>query len=116
MDRYGEILDKLLKFRRERDWEKFHKPKELAVGIAIEAAELMQEFQWKNDAEVTEKIRTEPEKIADEIADVASYLFLLSNDLGLDLFHEIERKIAKNSIKYPVEKCFGKASKYTELK
>lgn len=116
MDRYNEVLNKLLAFRHERNWEQFHTPKNLSMGISIEAAELMQEFLWKNDAEVAQRIKEQPEKVADEIADIASYIMLISHDLGLDLFAEIERKMAKNGAKYPVEKCYGVATKYNELK
>lgn len=116
MSRYDEVVEKLVAFRHARDWEQFHTPKNLSMGIAIEASELMQEFLWKNDDEVAWHIKDKPEKVNDEIADIASYIFLLSHDLGIDLFAEIERKMAKNGAKYPVEKCFGKATKYTELK
>lgn len=114
-DRYNEVVNKLLAFRHERNWEQFHTPKNLSMGIAIEASELMQEFLWKNDEEVAQRIKDKPENVADEIADIASYVFLLSHDLGFDLFKEIERKIAKNAAKYPAEKCYGKATKYNEL-
>lgn len=116
MDRYKETVDKLKSFRHSRNWEQFHTPKNLSMGIAIEASELMQEFLWKNDEEVKQRILDHRENVADEIADIASYVFLLADDLGLDLFSEIERKIQKNAAKYPVEKCFGKATKYNELK
>ena len=115
-DRYNEIVKKLLEFRHQRNWEQFHTPKNLSMGISIEASELMQEFLWKNDEEVAQRIKDKPENVADEIADIASYVFLLCHDLGFDLFKEIERKIEKNAKKYPPEKCFGIATKYTELK
>ncbi len=115
-NRFNEVVNKLLAFRHERNWEQFHTPKNLSMGIAIEASELMQEFLWKNDEEVAQRIKEKPENVADEIADIASYVFLLSHDLGFDLFKEIERKIEKNAKKYPAEKCFGIATKYNELK
>lgn len=116
MDKFQEIVEKLKAFRHARNWEQFHTPKNLSMGITIEASELMQEFLWKNDEEVFQRIKEHRENVADEIADIASYVFLLADDLGLDLFAEIERKMAKNAEKYPVEKCFGKATKYNELK
>ncbi len=115
-DRFGEVVNKLLEFRHQRNWEQYHTPKNLSMGISIEASELMQEFLWKTDEEVAQRIKEKPENVADEIADIASYVFLLSHDLGFDLFKEIERKIEKNAKKYPVEKCYGIATKYTELK
>ena len=116
MDKFQEIVEKLKAFRHARNWEQFHTPKNLSMGITIEASELMQEFLWKNDEEVFQRIKEHRENVADEIADIASYVFLLADDLGLDLFAEIERKMSKNAEKYPVEKCFGKATKYNELK
>ncbi len=115
MKRYNEILTKLLKFREDRDWKQFHTPKNISMGLAIEASELMEEFLWKTDDEVARKVERDPEAIKDEIADIATYLMLLSNDLNVNIFDAIEDKMEKNGKKYPVEKCFGKATKYNEL-
>jgi NTP pyrophosphatase (non-canonical NTP hydrolase) len=102
-------------FRQERNWEKFHKPKDLAMAAAIEAAELMQEFLWQTEDEVKQKVSANKERFADEIADTVVYLMLLADDLGIDMFQAIENKMRKNAEKYPVEKCRGKATKYTNL-
>ncbi len=115
MKTYNELIKKLRIFRQERNWEKFHKPKDLAMAAAIEAAELMEEFLWKNDEEVVNKIRKDKERIADEIADTVVYLMLLADDLEIDMYEAIERKMQKNAEKYPVEKCHGRSTKYTEL-
>jgi len=115
MKRYNEILAKLTEFRQERNWEQFHTPKNLSMGIAIEASELMQEFLWKTDEEITKLIAESPDSVADEIADIGAYLFLLSKDLNINVFDAIEQKMAKNAAKYPVNKCFGKATKYNKL-
>lgn len=115
MERYNEVLKKLRAFRKSRDWEKFHTPKNLAMGISIEASELLLEFLWKTDAEVKEKLEAAPQSVIDEIADIATYLMLLSSDLNINIFDAIEQKMAKNAEKYPVEKCYGKATKYNEL-
>ncbi|MDD2998709.1 MAG: nucleotide pyrophosphohydrolase [Erysipelotrichia bacterium] len=115
MKTYNELLKKLRIFRQERNWEKFHKPKDLAMAAAIEAAELMEEFLWKNEEEVIAKVKHDKEKVADEIADTVVYLMLLADDLEIDMYDAIERKMQKNAAKYPVEKCRGKATKYTEL-
>jgi len=110
-------LDELLEFRRERDWEQFHTPKNLSMSIAIEAAELMEHFQWKNDGEVADYLSNESciDRVKEEIADVAAYLLLLSHDLEVDLNRAIIDKVAKNRLKYPVEKSRGRHNKYTDL-
>ncbi len=108
-----EILEMLLVFRNERDWGQFHSPKNLAVSISIEAAELLEHFQWLKDGETLD-----PDKkpdVAREIADIFNYLVLLSNDLGIDLIESSKRKIEENREKYPVEKSRGTAKKYKEL-
>ena len=109
-------MEALLKFRRERDWEQFHTPKNLSMSIAIESAELMEHFQWKTEPEVRDYLETGARgKVEEEIADVASYLLLLSHDLGLDLNDCIRNKIKKNEEKYPVEKSRGRNTKYDQL-
>ncbi|OGW62502.1 MAG: nucleotide pyrophosphohydrolase [Nitrospirae bacterium RBG_16_64_22] len=111
-----EILESLLAFRRERDWEKFHTPKDLAISIVLEAAELLEEFQWKNREEVARHLEGEGRaRVAEELADLGIYLKLLAHDLGIDLEDAMRRKIEKNRAKYPVEKSRGTAKKYNEL-
>lgn len=110
------IVDALLKFRRERDWEQFHRPKDLAISVVLEAAELLEEFQWKTDAEIKQHLSEGGlENVREEIADIAIYLLLLSNDLGIDLLSAIRGKIRKNEKKYPVAKAKGSSKKYDKL-
>ena len=112
-----QAVNALLGFREERDWEQYHTPKNLSISIAIEAAELMEHFQWRSEKEVGEYIKTDSlDKVSEEIADIASYLLLLSNDLGIDLNSAILKKISRNELKYPVEKSRGRHTKYTDLK
>ena len=104
MSRYEEVVEKLVAFRHARDWEQFHTPKNLSMGIAIEASELMQEFLWKNDDEVAWHIKDKPEKVNDEIADIASYIFLLSQVLcvtcgSVDIISFLQSSIRKNTEK-----------------
>ncbi|KAF1080609.1 MAG: hypothetical protein GQF41_3019 [Candidatus Rifleibacterium amylolyticum] len=115
MKTYHELLKKLIIFRQERNWEKFHKPKDLAMAAAIEAAELMQEFLWKSDEEVTVEVTNNKQRFADEIADTVVYLMLLADDLGIDMYEAIDSKMKKNAERYPVDKCRGKSTKYTNL-
>ena len=115
-DRLNAIVDKLLVFRRERDWEQFHRPKDLAISIVLEAAELLEEFQWKGDAEVTRYLEDGGlSRVREELADIAIYIAILSHDLGIDLLDEMEKKIRKNEEKYPVGKSKGSSKKYDKL-
>ena len=114
-DRIKEITEKIKKFRDERDWMQFHDPKSMAVSITIEAAELLEHFQWKSKEEIEEYVKTHKDHIAEEIADVGMYLFELADNLGLDLIEIMDKKLKKNSEKYPVEKAKGKHTKYNNL-
>lgn len=104
-----EIIEALLKFRNERDWEQFHNPKDLAIALNIEAGELMEQFLWKKsqDANI--------EKVKEELADVFAYAFMLAEKYNFDVKGIILEKIKKNGEKYPVEKSKGTAKKYNEL-
>ncbi|MFC2172136.1 nucleotide pyrophosphohydrolase [Acidobacteriota bacterium] len=107
---------RILEFRDRRDWKRFHTPKNLAVSISIEAAELLELFQWKdsNDTVLPDQENARA-AVEDEIADIAIYLLLLCADQEVDLRKAIERKITKNDDHYPVNKARGRADKYTKL-
>jgi NTP pyrophosphatase (non-canonical NTP hydrolase) len=110
-----ELKNQLIDFRKRRDWEKFHKPKDLAVSIVLEAAELLENFQWKNDEEVARMLKGKSfERISEEIADIAIYLTYLCHDLGVDIEDAVSKKLAKNREKYPADKVRGSAKKYNE--
>ncbi|MFN3341153.1 MAG: nucleotide pyrophosphohydrolase [Flavobacteriales bacterium] len=104
-----EITEALVKFRNERDWEQFHNPKDLAVALNIESAELLELFLWKKPEEANS------EKIKEELADVFAYAFLLAEKYKLDVKDIVLEKIKKNGEKYPVDKAKGTAKKYDEL-
>jgi NTP pyrophosphatase (non-canonical NTP hydrolase) len=104
-----EIIDALIKFRNERDWEQFHNPKDLALAINVEAGELLELFLWKNSEEVNK------EKVKEELADVFAFAFLLADKYGFDVKDIVLSKIATNSMKYPIHKAKGTAKKYNEL-
>jgi len=109
------VMTALLEFRSKRNWEQFHKPKELASALTIEASELQEVFQWKTEEEVAHLLSSPSrEKIVDEIADVAIILSYLCHDLGIDLNGAVLSKLQKNEAKYPVEKAYGNAKKYNE--
>ena len=107
-----ETEDRILKFRDDRDWRQFHTPKDLAISLSLEAAELLEVFQWSGaDMERAEKL----DKIKEELADVLSYCLLMADVCGLDPDEILNAKIARNEEKYPVEKAKGRSDKYTEL-
>ena len=105
-DRLESLKSKIRKCRDERGWLAFHNPKDLAISISIEAAELLEEFQWKNTDEIAKKLKDagEKTKIMDEMADVYIYLLELAEVLGVDLITAAEKKVKKNEEKYPVIK------------
>ena len=112
MNKVEKVLAEILKFRKERDWEQFHNPKDLAISLSIEASELLENFQWKNSQVALEE---NMENIKDELADVLIYSLMLAHDLDLNVSDIIHNKVQKNAKKYPVEKAIGTNKKYTEL-
>ena len=114
----GEIKARVLAFARERDWEQFHAPKNLSMALAAEAGELMEHFLWDTPEASRTKVATDAarrEKIEEELADVVIYALEFANMTGIDVAAAIERKMAHNAAKYPVEKAKGSSAKYTEL-
>ncbi len=110
-----ELLKELLRFRKERDWEQFHTPKDIAISLSIEASELLEWFQWQTHQQIEQKLQSEKrEQLEDEVADVAVYLSYLCHDLGISLNDAVTKKMHKNAAKYPTEKVKGRADKYTE--
>lgn len=108
-----ETIEQVLKFRDERNWKQFHNPKDLAISISLEAAELLEVFQWSAEDVWCEKKK---DKVREELADVLNYCILMADTCGLDLDEIIQEKVRKNAEKYPVEKAYGSKEKYTELK
>lgn len=108
-----ETIDEVLKFRDDRDWKQFHNPKDLAISISLEAAELLEVFQWSAEDITCEG---KMDKIREELADVVSYCILMADACGVDLDEIVQEKMKRNGEKYPVEKAFGSKEKYTELK
>jgi NTP pyrophosphatase (non-canonical NTP hydrolase) len=110
------LTEKVLAFRDERDWKQFHNAKDLALSLVLEATEVLEIFQWKQDMDTINAVsRERKEDLADELADVFIYTLLMANDLGIDLGEALKAKIDKNNAKYPVEKAKGSDKKYTEL-
>ena len=116
MSDINDLQKELVRVRDERDWLQFHTPKDLAMSVAIEAAELMEHFQWKNAEEVLKHIKTDKaQEIEEEIADVFIYLMYLADVLNIDLAKITAQKIKKIEKRLPVEKTKGTHKKYTEL-
>ena len=110
------VMTALLEFRRKRNWEQFHRPKELAAALIVEASELLEVFQWKTDEEVSRQLEGKlRERVLDEIADVTIMLSYLCHDLGIDLDAAVLSKVQKNEAKYPVDRAYGNARKYDEI-
>lgn len=111
------LTQELLKFRDDRNWSQFHTLRNLIVSLNLEAAELLELTQWKDDAEIASMTGDERkmEALRDECADILLYLLLIAEKTGFDLLHAAELKLEKNARKYPVDKCFGSSRKYTEL-
>ena len=105
----SELTQKLIRFRDARDWKQFHNPKDLAVALSIESAELLEAFLWKTSEEASK------DKIKEELADVLAYALLLANECGLDVAEIVLAKIEANNLKYPIDKVKGSTKKYNEI-
>ena len=106
-----ELIDLLVQFRDERDWEQFHDSKNLALALSIEAAELNELFLWKKDSDSKNIDR---ERLKEELADVFAYALMLAERNDLSVSDIVKQKIQKNAEKYPVEECRGSSAKYKE--
>lgn len=114
-DSIQDLTVQIRAFRDAREWRQFHAPKELAVAITAEAGELLQHFVWQSPDQSERRARERREEIGAEIADVAILLFELADNLGLDLAQVMRAKLARNELRYPVEKARGSNKKYNEL-
>lgn len=109
------LTKEIIKLRDARKWKQFHNLKDCALSLALEAAEVMEHFQWKNSEEMAKHARESKEEISDELADVLYWVLLMSHDLGIDIYKALKKKIKKNIAKYPVRKAKGRHIKYTKL-
>ncbi len=109
------LTDIVIRFRDERDWKQFHNPKDAALSLMLEAAEVLEHFQWKNPKEIEEYVAVHKADISEELADVMYFVFLMSHDMGIDLADAFVKKMQKNAEHYPVHKAKGKHVKYDKL-
>lgn len=116
MSEIKQLLQRIREFAEQRDWQQFHSPKNVSMALSVEAAELLEHFQWMTEAE-SKNVKSEQKvEIADEAADVFLYLLRLCDELDIDLVQSAHQKIDKNALKYPIEKSKGNATKYNRLK
>lgn len=106
------IRQRVAMFATERDWEQFHSPKNLAIALSVEAAELLEHFQWLSEVQSREIDESTRAAVADEIADIQVYLVRIADTLGIDILSAVATKMEKNAQKYPADKVRGSAKKY----
>ena len=107
-----ELIDKIIKFRDDRNWSQYHTPKNLAISLSLEANELLELFQWVDS---NQAVQNSKDEIEDELADVIIYSILMADRLDIDIEEIVAKKLKKNNLKYPVNKSYGSNAKYTEL-
>ncbi|WP_114604331.1 nucleotide pyrophosphohydrolase [Staphylococcus sp. EZ-P03] len=112
MNNTEQLIQEINDFRNARNWRPFHNEKDLAISLSLEASELLELYQWKQPEEVND---TKRERIAEELADVLIYSYMIADNLDMDIDDIIRQKLKKNAIKYPVEKSKDSNKKYTEL-
>ncbi len=110
------LTGRIVRFRDARDWAQFHNPKDVAISLTLEAAELLEHFQWKTPQEVQAHIKKNKTAVSEELADVLYWVLLLSHDLDIDPLKALDRKLKKNARKYPVSKAKGRHTKYDKLR
>jgi NTP pyrophosphatase (non-canonical NTP hydrolase) len=110
--KYPQLVERIKKFCKDRDWSQFHDPKNLAISLQLEAAEILELFQWTKNNEIKEGKELE---LADELADALYGVIILANHYNIDLMKALSDKMDKNEEKYPIERSKGKSNKYTEL-
>lgn len=113
----ADLREKVIRFRDARNWEQFHDPRNLAMGLSIECAELLELFLWKSDGKIREMLEDEIQlrEVREELADVFVFLLYLSRGCGIDLSDAVRKKLVVNEKKYPVEKSYGSNRKYDKL-
>jgi dCTP diphosphatase len=114
-DTLSELTDLVLRFRNERDWAQFHNPKDIALSMSLEVAELLEIMQWRNGDALQSHLQSEREHVGQELSDILGWVLVLAHDLQIDLSAAFRAKLLHNAEKYPIEKARGVAKKYTEL-
>lgn len=115
MSNLDSLTQKIVAFRDARDWKQFHNPKDLALSLVLESAELLEKFQWRQGEAISAVVVNQKTEIADELSDILYYTLLIAHDLEIDLPTALAAKLQQNEEKYPVDKARGSSKKYTEL-
>jgi NTP pyrophosphatase (non-canonical NTP hydrolase) len=110
----GRLVERIVRFRDERDWKKFHNPKDMALSLVLEASEVLEHFQWKSEEESKAYVKSNKDDIGEELSDVLYWVLLMSHDLDVDIVSAFEEKMKKNEGKYPADQAKGLSRKYTE--
>ena len=110
-----EMQELVVNFCNARDWKQFHNPKDCALSLVLESAEVLEHFQWKNGEDITKHLEKEKESLSHELADVLYWVLLMSHDLDIDIAETFKKKLKISGEKYPVQKAKGKSDKYTKL-
>lgn len=111
----ADLQERVIAYREARDWGQFHNPKDVAISLALEAAEVLEHFQWKTPEEIEAHLAKNKDELSEEIIDVLYWVLLLAHDQDIDLVEAFEKKMSQNEAKYPVDKAKGNHKKYTEL-
>ncbi len=113
-DSLKDLQVKIRKFCDDRDWDQFHNPKDLSISLSLEAAEVLEHFQWLSSTEMKSLSKVKINEVGDELADVFYWILLIANKLDINIVEAFNKKMLKNENKYPVEKSKGNSKKYTE--
>lgn len=109
-----EMQKKIRSFCSVRDWDQFHNPKDMAISLLLESSEVLEHFQWKTNAEISDYLAVNKHEVADELSDVLYWVLRMSDKLNIDINEAFYKKLEKNARKYPVDKAKGNHKKYTE--
>lgn len=115
MSDLSEMQKRIVAFRDARDWKQFHNPKDLALSLVLEAAEVLEHFQWKSPEEIEKHLHNNKDDLAEELVDTLYWILLMAHDLDIDLQKAFSAKMDKNEAKYSVDKAKGNHKKYTQL-
>lgn len=115
MTEIKQLTNSILAFRNKRNWKQFHNPKDLALSLVLEAAEVLEHFQWKNKDEMEKYAKTNKQDIGEELSDTLYFVLLLAHDLRIDIVKAFKAKMEKNAKKYPINKFRGSHAKYNQL-
>lgn len=113
---FDQIKEHIRQFAAERDWDQFHSPKNLSMALIVEAAEMVEHFQWLTEDQSHNLAKDKLAEVEQELADIQIYLIRLADKLQLDVLAAVEKKLALNAQKYPADKVRGSSKKYTEYK